>query len=78
MEWIRDKRKRIFTSLAAGAVAAVLMGGVQFTKGSSLTAWWGTMYPRFCFAEQEKPAENGRGELPEVRLTFWLKEMLCK
>lgn len=39
------------------------------TEPPRLTAWWGTLYPQFCFQEEEGEAED-----PEI--AFWLAKVL--
>ena len=39
--------------IAAALLTAVLLcpGSENFNKNSNLLAWWGTIYPQFCFME---------------------------
>ena len=52
MEWLRDRKNRLTVSILAAMAAA----------------WWGTMYPEFCFSE-------GSGDSPR-KISFWLAEVL--
>ena len=55
MKWLKDKRQRLAVSLLAGFLAAALMaGGIGRPAGSGTLAWWGTIYPGFCFSEKKR------------------------
>ncbi len=79
-EWLKDRKKRIYISVLAGMAASILTVGMP--KRGQL-AWWGTMYPEFCFSdvsnreENEKPQE-GREVLPvrKVKISFRLAKAL--
>lgn len=81
IEWLKDRRKRIYVSVLAGMAAAVLTVGIP--QRESRLAWWGTLYPEFCFSElpdrteKENPQED-RAILPEqeVKISFWLAKAL--
>ena len=45
----------------------------NFNKTSNLLAWWGTIYPQFCFMEAPR-TENG--QKAEPRFHFWIVETL--
>ena len=45
----------------------------NFNKNSNLLAWWGTIYPQFCFMEAPR-TENG--QKAEPRFHFWIVETL--
>lgn len=69
MEWLRDRKNRLTVSILAAMAAAVLVaGGVRYSEYTGMTAWWGTMYPEFCFAEGEKDCPR--------KISFWLAEVL--
>lgn len=61
--------------IAAALLTAVLLcpGSENFNKTSNLLAWWGTIYPQFCFMEAPK-TENG--QKAEPRFHFWIVETL--
>lgn len=72
MEKLREWKRKVIWSAVAGMLAAVLMLGSGEKPG--LLCWWGTMYPRFCFAETE-PAEHSLEQsvpLPKLKISFWL------
>lgn len=55
MEWLKDKKNRWVVSIFAAMAAAVLVaGGVRESGVCRTTAWWGTMYPEFCFAKGDE------------------------
>jgi len=43
-------------------------GGFGLPQYPAASAWWGTMYPEFCFSE-------GSGDSPR-KISFWLAEVL--
>lgn len=59
--------------IAAALLTAVLLcpGSENFNKNSNLLAWWGTIYPQFCF--MENPDENEK-EAAKPRIHFWIME----
>ena len=61
--------------IAAALLTAVLLcpGSENFNKNSNLLAWWGTIYPQFCFMEAPR-TENG--QKAEPRFHFWIVETL--
>ena len=61
--------------IAAALLTAVLLcpGSENFNKTSNLLAWWGTIYPQFCFMEAPR-TENG--QKAEPRFHFWIVETL--
>ena len=53
MEWLKEKRNRLLVSVLAAMAAAILVaGGVRLPKTCRTAAWWGTIYPEFCFSEK--------------------------
>ena len=95
MRWLKERKYRIWISLAAGLVGIIVMTAVPETGGrvfcverqgvsdrmsaaeqtesidtgaSMLTAWWGTLYPKFCFSETASGSE--------VKISFWLAKVL--
>ena len=70
----KKRQRRLVLSLAAGLVGAFLVNAVpertEYTENiyreqAQITAWWGSLYPKFCFAEKEK-----------VKISFWLAQVL--
>ena len=61
--------------IAAALLTAVLLcpGSENFNKNSNLLAWWGTIYPQFCFMEAPR-TENG--QKAEPRFHFWIVDTL--
>ena len=52
MDFLKNRKKRICISLIAALFLTAGTGaGVQ--KNVPALAWWGSMYPQFCFAENE-------------------------
>lgn len=44
------------------------------TQQEYLTAWWGTLYPQFCYAEIPE-SEDGTQRKPKVKISFWLAQV---
>ena len=69
----------ILVSLAAGLVGAFLVNAVpertEYTENiyreqAQITAWWGSLYPKFCFAEKPENTKE------KVKISFWLAQVL--
>ena len=54
--------------IAAALLTAVLLCpcSENFNKTSNLLAWWGTIYPQFCFMEAPR-TENGQKAEPRFQ-----------
>lgn len=83
-----NRRNRLIISAAVGVLAAFAGSAVgessvrgslfsdSMTEKQAVTAWWGTLYPEFCFSRQipenyEDPRLDG-----EVKISFWLAKAL--
>lgn len=78
---LRQKKHRILLSAGAGMLAAALCAGNSIEEPARpVQAWWGVMYPGFCFArpvsdggeEDQKDGENNR----DIKISFWLAKAL--
>ena len=50
MDWLRNWKKRLLLSVMTGMLAVTLLfGGTKNVEDCSIMAWWGTLYPQFCF-----------------------------
>lgn len=73
-KWLQDKKKRLILSAAAGMAVCMLSGAntadpvAARANAPGYMAWWGTLYPKFCFSE--------KGETGEAKISFWLAELL--
>lgn len=73
MEW-----KKWFIALIVGMAGAVIVNTVpqnvqcrmrtQMEETRPITGWWGTLYPKFCFAELPEDTD----EQEDVKISFWL------
>ena len=57
-------------------VSMILAGGIRAqdtfsSRDPKVYAWWGTIYPEFCF---EKVEDNGENK--PVKISFWLAKAL--
>ncbi|MCD8155464.1 MAG: GerAB/ArcD/ProY family transporter [Clostridiales bacterium] len=61
------------------ALTAVSDRDGEEKETASLLAWWGTLYPEFCFAESSgssSAGKTGNSERPEnVKFSFWLAQI---
>lgn len=77
---MRNRRNRIAVSVLAGVLAVSWgAGGIKLPVYTGTAAWWGAMYPEFCFAKpwEDQPAnekEEEEGQRP--KLSFWLAKAL--
>ncbi|HJB15447.1 MAG TPA: hypothetical protein IAA05_05320 [Candidatus Blautia excrementipullorum] len=78
---MRDRRNRIAVSVLAGVLAVSWgAGSIKQPVYTGTAAWWGAMYPEFCFAKpREDITADGREEDAEgqrPKLSFWLAKAL--
>lgn len=75
----KKRQRRLVLSLAAGLVGAFLVNAVpertEYTENiyreqAQITAWWGSLYPKFCFAEKPENIKE------KVKISFWLAQVL--
>lgn len=75
----KQQGTRIKAALIAGLAGAVLANtfpgqirnlAVQHREQAAVSAWWGTIYPKFCFADAKK---DGKGS---VKISLWLAQAL--
>lgn len=88
-------KKKILLALAVGMVGAAAVNTVsqdvqcqirtQVREARPISAWWGTLYPRFCFAEfpeniNKKTNENTDKKIDkktaDVKISFWLARVI--
>ena len=74
--------KRLAVALAAGLTGVLLAATepdrIQQTvqnrqEQAAVTAWWGTLYPKFCFSRF--PAEN-KEKKDDIKISFWLARVI--
>ncbi|MDO4307683.1 MAG: hypothetical protein Q4C77_12675 [Eubacteriales bacterium] len=81
MTYLRNKKNRVLLSILAAIAATLLTLSVPHTqKKPDVLAWWGTIYPEFCFSGAEdlsdKELYGNPKELPRVKISFWLAKAL--
>lgn len=79
MELMKKKRYRLFVSLTVAMVVTVMSSaGVSGNETETLRAsaqapvclaWWGTLYPEFCFSGTDR---GKTADAPERKISFWL------
>ena len=69
------RQNRLLFSLAEGMLSASLLcGGAWGSPQKNVMAWWGSIYPEFCFSETDRYNTDGEKILPEQKpkISFWL------
>lgn len=73
---------KIAATLAAGMAGVVLAGTMpehvqnfveKRQEQTAITAWWGTLYPKFCFSQI--PPEY-KEKKDDIKISFWLAQAL--
>ena len=74
MKQIYKKENRILLSMITGMIVISLLCGIQW-RGSqkNVLAWWGSIYPEFCFSQF--PEEN-KGQKDDIKISFWLAKAI--
>ena len=72
MDFLKNRKKRLCISLIA-ALFLTAGTGAGMKKNVPALAWWGSMYPQFCFAEEEEDTDEKESE---VKISFWLAKQL--
>lgn len=79
-DWLKKRKNRIILSAAAGIMAAVLSAGGFRLPDTAAQAWWGSIYPDFCFARplqtEEENKEKDQTAENKVKISFWLAKAL--
>lgn len=74
--------KKLAVTLAAGMLGVFLAETVPARvhkivenrqEQTAVTAWWGTLYPKFCFSQL--PTED-KGKKDDIKISFWLAQAL--
>ena len=79
-EWLRQNGKidiwkteaarikhRVQASILAGMLALALLGGsVPGSHTPGVMAWWGSLYPQFCFSQTDQ----------KPKISFWLAKAI--
>ena len=78
MEWVRNWKKRLLLSVMTGMLAVTLLfGGTKNVEDCSIMAWWGTLYPQFCFERGSQNSANYENTVKQPpKLSFWLAKAL--
>lgn len=75
-------RRKLSFVLFVAAVGVLMMRAMPGMSGKiakiaerrqEQTAWWGTLYPKFCFSQF--PEEN-KGQKDDIKISFWLAQAL--
>lgn len=64
-----EVKRKLMYSVIMGMLAASFLAPKGYTKAET-QAWWGTLYPKYCYSQL---SENADGEGQEIRIRFrWL------
>ena len=64
---LRNRKHREQASILAGMLALALLGGsVLGSHTPGVMAWWGSLYPQFCFSQTDQ----------KPKISFWLAKAL--
>lgn len=62
-----NRKHRVQASILAGMLALALLGGsVPGPHTPGVMAWWGSLYPQFCFSQTDQ----------KTKISFWLAKAL--
>ena len=62
-----NRKHRVQASILAGMLALALLGGsVPGSHTPGVMAWWGSLYPQFCFSQTDQ----------KPKISFWLAKAL--
>lgn len=73
---------KIAITLTAGMAGVILAGTMpeqiqnfveKRQEQTAITAWWGTLYPKFCFSRF--PTEN-KDKKDDIKISFWLARVI--
>ena len=80
---IAGKTTKKLTITIIGRLAGVILAGMmpqqlqnfaqKRQEQTAVTAWWGTLYPKFCFSQI--PEEN-KNQKDDIKISFWLAQAL--
>ena len=83
---MKRKRRRALAAVCAAALLGAGLGNhlpdLAAAYPAGMTAWWGTIYPDFCFVK--KTADSGKesgqlkngGQRRQIKISFFLGELL--
>lgn len=75
----KKQGRRLLVSLAAGLIAAQIPWSGELPEAErrppeySVGAWWGWLYPEYCFSGKQRDEE---GKEQEKHFSFWVAKAL--
>ncbi|MBU5482092.1 hypothetical protein [Blautia sp. MSJ-19] len=77
MKRLKKAEHRFFLSVLMGMVAGTLLIGYPTGTGQgNVLAWWGSIYPEFCFSEKVETGDDFGVEknqtVQKPKISFWL------
>lgn len=71
MLYLRKIKYHVFVAILSASLIFPVIGNEK--QSPELLAWWGTIYPQFCFMEAPR---TEKGQKAEPRFHFWIVETL--
>lgn len=72
-ELLRNRGHRLMVSCAVGMMACMLILGE--CENRMPLAWWGFLYPEYCFMRLEQDKAGEIEENKKVKISFWLAKV---
>lgn len=63
-------KNRFYLAVIAGLLATVILCRPAVGESATVKAWWGAMYPAYCFSEKPQKDEGGQGQPVKIKYTF--------
>lgn len=73
MYWLKKRKNRL---LAALLTAVLLTGMGDLKLHDRQMAWWGMLYPEFCFSQgknsENREEQDEKTKIPHRKISFWI------
>ena len=73
MYCLKKKRNRFATALF---LAALIVGAGNPKRSCVQMAWWGMLYPEFCFSQgknsEQRVEQDENAKIPHRKISFWI------
>lgn len=81
MERLRKRGDRVLLSVMTAMLVTSLTIGIPSCPNRNVMAWWGSIYPQFCFSKWDETDEKGAKDEETVqehrpKISFWLAKAL--
>ena len=71
---MNKKQKNLISIFLIGAAVLSMLAGCgkkAEKEPEQMTAWWGTLYPEFCFSDIPEGSDR-----TDIKISFWLAHVL--